>query len=251
LTYFSFQKWRSLKKGADDCKKEAGLLQKQIAPKLKKGENADAEKAKSKELKAQSEQMTKDAGVAEVDRDRLLRTIGNLVEDVVPVSNDEEKDSIVISQWGPDMKRDGGAYSTRTEKPVRPGADGTSGEFMSHHDVLWRIGGYDPERGVQVSGHRSYFLTNAGVMLNQSLIMYVASILPSFAPSFAPSVLPSLTYCMACSFLSRHPSFIPHPFLGTLFPWRPSFFHPFLCGALLMSFLPLLLFLPSLLTFPF
>lgn len=38
--------------------------------------------------------------------------------------------------------------------------------------VLHRIGGYEPERGVGVAGHRAYFLRDAGLLLNQALINY-------------------------------------------------------------------------------
>lgn len=34
------------------------------------------------------------------------------------------------------------------------------------------IGGYEPERGVRVAGHRAYFLRGPGVLLNQALINY-------------------------------------------------------------------------------
>ena len=37
---------------------------------------------------------------------------------------------------------------------------------------FWRIGGYEPERGVATAGHRAYYLTGPGVMLNQALISY-------------------------------------------------------------------------------
>ena len=43
---------------------------------------------------------------------------------------------------------------------------------MSHHEVLTRIDGYEPERGVKVVGHRGYFLKRWGVYLNQALINY-------------------------------------------------------------------------------
>mmetsp|Transcript_25153 Transcript_25153/g.29112 ORF Transcript_25153/g.29112 Transcript_25153/m.29112 type:complete len:340 (+) Transcript_25153:547-1566(+) len=43
---------------------------------------------------------------------------------------------------------------------------------MTHDDLLWRIGGYEPTRGQNVAGHRAYFLKNAGVLLNQALINY-------------------------------------------------------------------------------
>ena len=31
--------------------------------------------------------------------------------------------------------------------------------LLSHHDLLWRIGGYEPERGAAVAGHRGYVCT--------------------------------------------------------------------------------------------
>ena len=36
------------------------------------------------------------------------------------------------------------------------------------HEVLDKLDGYDPERGVKVVGHRGYFLRRWGVFLNQS-----------------------------------------------------------------------------------
>jgi len=45
--------------------------------------------------------------------------------------------------------------------------------ILSHHEVLFRIGGYEQEpRGVKVVGHRGYFLTNYGVRLNFALVQY-------------------------------------------------------------------------------
>ena len=71
--------------------------------------------------------------------DQKLSHIGNLVHDDVPVSS-SEKDNKVISTWGtataPNCKR-----------------------TLHHHELLWMIGGYEPERGVAVAGHRAYFLT--------------------------------------------------------------------------------------------
>lgn len=45
-------------------------------------------------------------------------------------------------------------------------------DVLSHHEVLTRLDGYDPERGVKVVGHRGYFLRKWGVFLNQALINY-------------------------------------------------------------------------------
>jgi seryl-tRNA synthetase len=45
--------------------------------------------------------------------------------------------------------------------------------ILSHHEVLYRIGGYEQEpRGVKVVGHRGYFLTDYGVRMNLALVQY-------------------------------------------------------------------------------
>lgn len=41
-----------------------------------------------------------------------------------------------------------------------------------HHEVLKALGGYDPERGQKVAGHRGYFLKGVGVLLNNALINF-------------------------------------------------------------------------------
>jgi seryl-tRNA synthetase len=94
----------------------------------------------------------------EADKDQLKATIdsmvgkvGNLVDLSVPVSQDEDKDNEVIHTWG---------------TPRDPAG------LLNHHDLLWRIGGYEPERGVGVAGHRAYFLRDVGVLLNQAFINY-------------------------------------------------------------------------------
>jgi seryl-tRNA synthetase len=43
---------------------------------------------------------------------------------------------------------------------------------LNHHKVLQALGGYDPERGQKVAGHRGYFLKGAGVLLNNALVNY-------------------------------------------------------------------------------
>jgi seryl-tRNA synthetase len=69
----------------------------------------------------------------------------------VQVSKDEDADNLVVRTWGTPRSPEG---------------------LLNHHDLLWRIGGYEPERGVAVAGHRGYFLKDVGVMLNQAFINY-------------------------------------------------------------------------------
>lgn len=43
---------------------------------------------------------------------------------------------------------------------------------LSHHEVLARIEGYDPDRGQKIVGHRGYCLTGYGLFLNDALAAY-------------------------------------------------------------------------------
>lgn len=45
-------------------------------------------------------------------------------------------------------------------------------DCLSHHEVLTRLDGYDPDRGVKIVGHRGYCLTGYGLFLNLALINY-------------------------------------------------------------------------------
>lgn len=60
----------------------------------------------------------------------------------------------MIKKWAPE--------GTQVEKK----------ECLSHHEVLTRLDGYDPERGVKVVGHRGYCLTGYGLFLNLALVNY-------------------------------------------------------------------------------
>jgi seryl-tRNA synthetase len=87
---------------------------------------------------------------------QYLSKIGNIVHPDVPISKDETNNRIV-TEWG----------------TPRPHTD----ELHHHHELLYRIGGYDPEAGARVAGHRGYFLTGPAVFLNQAIINYAMNFL--------------------------------------------------------------------------
>merc|ERR1712070_1296417 len=84
---------------------------------------------------------------------KKAKTVGNYVHESVPVSDNEDNNAI-IRNWAPE--------GTNVEKK----------DCLSHHEVLTRLNGYDPERGTKIVGHRGYCLTGYGVFLNQALINY-------------------------------------------------------------------------------
>jgi seryl-tRNA synthetase len=87
--------------------------------------------------------------------DKMINSVGNIVHDSVPISKKEDN-NLVVRTWG--------------EIPNIKITDKRGG--FNHHKVLQALGGYDPERGQKVAGHRGYFLKGPGVLLNQALINY-------------------------------------------------------------------------------
>jgi seryl-tRNA synthetase len=77
-----------------------------------------------------------------------VRLVGNYVHDSVKVSSTED-DNAIVRTWAP-----------KTFDKAKP-----PGKNLAHHQVLWRLGGYDPVRGVKLVGHRGYCLTGDGVEL--------------------------------------------------------------------------------------
>jgi len=166
------QNWREERGAINDLRKALNKLQKEvIAPKKKNKEPCDEEVAQMKAMKQEIETKEDALPGLEADRDALLNRIGNLVDPEVPISNDEDQDNLVValSPVPPEAERNTNLlpcplgtlqYTLPEAKP------------MTHDDLLWRIGGYEPQRGSKVGGNRAYFLTNAGVLLNQALINY-------------------------------------------------------------------------------
>ncbi|GAX11429.1 seryl-tRNA synthetase [Fistulifera solaris] len=164
--------WRDLRGTIDETRKEVNRYQKDvITPKKKAKENCDAEVQKLAEMKQNIKDMEDQLPIIAEKRDALLNGIGNMVDPEVPISNNEEEDNLVIAlkPEPPEMATNPGLlpcaagklhYTMPESKP------------MTHDELLWRIGGYEPTRGVEVGGHRAYFLTNAGVLLNQAIINY-------------------------------------------------------------------------------
>jgi seryl-tRNA synthetase len=111
--------------------------------------------AKKAENEAQKEEVKKDEVLIKAELDKMVNSIGNLVHESVPVSNDEENNKVERT-WGtiPDIK-----------------ITGKKGGYR-HNEVLKAIDGYDPERGSKIARHRGYFLKGDGVMLNLALIQY-------------------------------------------------------------------------------
>ncbi|KAI1398128.1 seryl-tRNA synthetase [Hypoxylon fuscum] len=128
-------------------------VNKQIGTKKKAKENADELLQQKADLEKQKKDLIDSAAQKDIALKAKVKTIGNIVHDSVPVSDNEDNNT-VLRKWAP------------------PGVEVEKKDVLSHHEVLLRLDGYDPDRGVKVVGHRGYFLRQWGVFLNQALINY-------------------------------------------------------------------------------
>ncbi|KFY76185.1 hypothetical protein V498_09739 [Pseudogymnoascus sp. VKM F-4517 (FW-2822)] len=128
-------------------------IQKQIGAKKKAKEDASELMAQKLELEKEKKAKIELAGEKDVALKKKIATIGNIVHESVPVHNNEDN-NVELRTWAPE------GFSVEKR------------DVLSHHEVLTRLDGYDPERGVKVVGHRGYFLRNWGVFLNQAMINY-------------------------------------------------------------------------------
>lgn len=155
--------WRKANFNMEQMQKEYGQTNKQVAQKKKesKGQDPCTEQiARCQELDGQIREAKIEVAQLMKTRDDLVGKVGNIVPDSVPISANED-DNKVERTWG---------------EPNRMEIDSTPGKYH-HNEVLFRIDGYDGERGIKVAGHRAYFLKGPGVMLNQALINYGQSFL--------------------------------------------------------------------------
>lgn len=88
----------------------------------------------------------------EAERDGLLRSVGNVLHDSVPVSDNEDNNEIVRTV--------GDAAVKQTRKTY------------SHVDLIEMIDGVDTTRGTVAAGNRCYYLRGAAVALEQALVNY-------------------------------------------------------------------------------
>eukprot|EP01114_Cavostelium_apophysatum_P024638 TRINITY_DN970_c0_g1_i1.p1 TRINITY_DN970_c0_g1~~TRINITY_DN970_c0_g1_i1.p1 ORF type:complete len:479 (-),score=194.71 TRINITY_DN970_c0_g1_i1:43-1479(-) len=142
--------WKKADHDVSRFGKRRNDLIKEIGQKMKNKEDATELKKEKEEVEKQIAEAEKRREELDVERTKLLGPIGNLVHESVPVSKDEDNNAIV-AQWG-ELK--------------------TESTFKHHHELLYLIDGYDAPRGVNVAGHRAYFLRGVGVQLNYAIQQY-------------------------------------------------------------------------------
>ncbi|CAG8511625.1 9775_t:CDS:2 [Funneliformis mosseae] len=162
-----YDEWRKVKFELDQILKKQNAIQKEIGLKKKNKEDASTLIADKESLNSEKGRLTTLEKEKEDSLKAKAASIGNIVHQSVPTSLDEANNE-VIRKWVPSENVEG---SDGVKEPVKQTG------ILSHHEVLYRIDGYDPERGTNIAGHRGYFLTNDGVDLNMALIQYGLSFL--------------------------------------------------------------------------
>lgn len=146
-------------------------MNKEVAAKKKAKEDADDLIAKAKGIDADIKAAEVECVEVATKRDELLKGIGNLIPDSVPVSDNEDENAI-IRTYGMEKVFDGAV--PREFKIVKELDDAIKKKegFLSHVDLIPMLGLADSVKGAEIAGNRGYFLTGDGVLLNQALISY-------------------------------------------------------------------------------
>jgi seryl-tRNA synthetase len=189
--------WIRLLQVQNDLNKDFNAHNKAFGMLMKKKASADpkeiaAMKEKSKTMSEEKTKVNEDLAAAAKKREMLLSSIGNLVDDSVPVSQDEDT--------GNRLERSVGSLRPNPD-PETMGADYNQGGRLRHHDeLLDMIGGFDPRRGAAVAGHRGYFLTGPGVFLNMALVQYSLDFLAKrgYTPMQTPFFMKADVMEMTC-----------------------------------------------------
>ena len=175
-----YKNWTKIRFSLDALNKNLNATQKQIGQKFKNKEDPSELLAEKDKLVEKKKELTETEQNADKDLRFKVNQVGNLLHESVIDSQDEANNELVKT-WKPEQYKEIGQVAAATQAPAH----------LSHHEVLLRIDGYDPERGVKIVGHRGYFLRNFGVFLNQALISYGLSFLATkgYIPLQAPVMM--------------------------------------------------------------
>ncbi|KAL8154768.1 serine--tRNA ligase [Apium graveolens] len=143
----------------DNLRKDFNAINKKVAKLKIAGEDASEMIKSTEENKDATAKKTEEVEAARKALYSKLETIGNLVHDTVPISNNED-DNAIIRNWG----------EKRLEKSLK-----------SHVDLVEMLGIAELKKGANVAGGRGYYLKGAGVRLNQALICFALDFLENRA----------------------------------------------------------------------
>ncbi|XP_076911093.1 serine--tRNA ligase-like [Bidens hawaiensis] len=144
------KEWRQRKFELDQLKKDFNRINREVATLRISGEDASSLIQSTEENRVSSARKQEEVQEAKDALESKLATVGNLVHDSVPVSNDEANNAVVRT-WG-----------ERREEP----------KLKNHVELVELLGIADLKKGANVAGGRGYYLKGDGVRLNQALINF-------------------------------------------------------------------------------
>src|SRR6478609_7066119 len=143
-------------------------------------------------LSEQVKSLESDADEAGAELERLLRQVGNVIIDGVPVGG--EDDYVVLETVG--TARDFAAEGF---------------EPLDHLALGEKLGAIDMERGAKVGGARFYYLTGVGALLELALLNM--AIAQATAAGFTPMITPTLArpeIMVGAGFMDAHADEVYH-----------------------------------------
>ncbi|MDT0212344.1 serine--tRNA ligase [Rothia sp. ARF10] len=178
------EKQRSSLTAYEQLRAEQKAMGKQVAQ--AQGDEKQALLARTKEVAAQVKANQAAADEAASELSALTRTIGNVIEDGVPVGG--EDDYVVLEEVG---------------TPRDFEAEGF--EPKDHLTLAEGLGALDMERGAKVSGSRFYFLKGVGARLEMAMLNLAMqrAIEAGFVPMITPTLVKAEVMAGA-GFLDHH-----------------------------------------------
>jgi len=178
------EKQRSSLTAYEQLRAEQKAMGKQVAQ--AQGDEKQALLARTKEVAAQVKANQAAAEEAATELATLTRSIGNVIEDGVPVGG--EDDYVVLEEVG---------------TPRDFAAEGF--EPKDHLTLAEGLGALDMERGAKVSGSRFYFLKGVGARLEMAMLNLAMqrAIDAGFVPMITPTLVKSEVMAGA-GFLDHH-----------------------------------------------
>ncbi|KYO01315.1 putative serine--tRNA ligase [Plasmodium gaboni] len=195
-------KWRKCIFELEELKKNMNMINKEIGNKKKADKNADVEDLKKKSLNIKEEIPKYQLKEKELlkERNKYISKIGNLLN-IKVVCSDNEDNNKIVKTWGEckilapceetdssihdnvinnnNIKRETLNNEIENKKKIK---------YYYHYDLLRKIGGANFKKGIQVAGHRGYYLTGAGFLLHNAILQYALNFLVNkkYVPVYPP-----------------------------------------------------------------
>lgn len=191
------EKWRKCIFQVEELKKEINAVNKEIGNRKKADRKANVEDLikKSLSLKEELPILENEEKYLLKQRNSYLAKVGNVLNSKVVVSKDEVHNK-VVKTWGvckkfriedSDINEKKECESSSGNTTIGGSSNGKL-KYYHHFDLLLKIGGANFKKGIQVAGHRGYYLTGMGFLLHNAILQYALQFLvqKKYTPIYTP-----------------------------------------------------------------